>query len=212
MQTRLSSRPAAAACGGRGEATSAVAARTSTPLLPRVGCGCSGRGGAAPALLPQQQQRGLATAAAPLRRRVACIAAAALPPGKQDEAAAAEAAAAAAEAAEAAAAASGRPWPAALVGTPLYGAIELAELALLLMLVDAAFSGDWSRIGAITHDTELALQKVAAFVCAAHLVTAAAAGAIAARGGRSPLLPALKGFLFGALGVYEERYHPRGRV
>ena len=162
-------------------------------------------------MLPQQQQqqRWLATAAAPLRRRVACIAAAALPPGKQDEAAAAAAAeAAAAEAA----AASGRPWPAALVGTPLYTAIELAELALLLMLVDAAFSGDWSRIGAITHDTELALQKVAAFVCAAHLVTAAAAGAIAARGGRSPLLPALKGFLFGALGVYEERYHPRGRV
>jgi hypothetical protein len=39
---------------------------------------------------------------------------------------------------------------AALVGTPVYTALEVGELLIILMLLDAAFSGDWSRIGAIT--------------------------------------------------------------
>jgi len=74
------------------------------------------------------------------------------------------------------------------------------------MLLDAAFSGDWSRIGAITTDTELALQKISAVVMIGHLGTGAAAAVMANQKGKSALLPFVKGFLFGALGLYEEQY------
>ncbi|GBF97347.1 hypothetical protein Rsub_10994 [Raphidocelis subcapitata] len=92
-----------------------------------------------------------------------------------------------------------------LIGTPVYTVLEVGELLVVLMLLDAAFSGDWSRIGAISKDTELALQKVSAIVLIGHLGTGAAAGWLASQKGRAPLLPAVKGFLFGALGLYEEQ-------
>lgn len=44
----------------------------------------------------------------------------------------------------------------------------------------------------VTADAELALQKVVYFVTVAHLGTGAAAGVLASRKGKSPLLPALK--------------------
>lgn len=37
-----------------------------------------------------------------------------------------------------------------LIGTPYYTVLAWGELLVVLMLLDAAFSGDWSRIGAIS--------------------------------------------------------------
>lgn len=52
-----------------------------------------------------------------------------------------------------------------LVASPLYRIwLQLGVVLLLLMLVDAGFSGDWSRIGAITSDQEAALRQVAEVV------------------------------------------------
>jgi hypothetical protein len=95
---------------------------------------------------------------------------------------------------------------AALVGTPVFTALQLGELLVILGLIDAGYSGDWSRIGAISKETELVLQKLSLIVIVGHLGTAAWTGVLAARKGKSPVLPAVKGFLFGALGVYEEQH------
>lgn len=65
------------------------------------------------------------------------------------------------------------------VATPLYKYWLQGGFALLvLMLVDAAYSGDWSRIGAITRDTELQLQKVATAVGAVNLLCVLAGSSI----------------------------------
>lgn len=49
------------------------------------------------------------------------------------------------------------------VASPLYRIwLQLGVVLLLLMLVDAGFSGDWSRIGAITTEQEAALRQVGA--------------------------------------------------
>lgn len=50
-----------------------------------------------------------------------------------------------------------------LVASPLYRVwLQLGVVLLLLMLVDAGFSGDWSRIGAITTEQEAALRQARA--------------------------------------------------
>eukprot|EP00877_Chromochloris_zofingiensis_P003540 jgi/Chrzof1/13187/Cz07g23110.t1 len=91
-----------------------------------------------------------------------------------------------------------------LVGTRAYLAIEVIELVVLLGVVDAAYSGDWSRIGALTKDTELLLQKVVLIIAAGHTLTGIAAGVVAHSRGVNWAVPAAKGFLFGALGLYEQ--------
>lgn len=53
------------------------------------------------------------------------------------------------------------------------------------MLVDAAYSGDWSRIGAISKDTETQLKGVAPLVGAFHLFCAPVAAVVASRRGLS---------------------------
>lgn len=66
-----------------------------------------------------------------------------------------------------------------LVASPLYRTwLQLGVVLLLLMLVDAGFSGDWSRIGAITTDQEAALRQVHRVVEAVQL-TSCRAGACA---------------------------------
>lgn len=47
-----------------------------------------------------------------------------------------------------------RAHPARLVGTPLYTAVEIGELLVILAMVDAGYSGDWSRIGVISTGDE----------------------------------------------------------
>ncbi|PRW32625.1 cytochrome p450 isoform A [Chlorella sorokiniana] len=82
---------------------------------------------------------------------------------------------------------SGGPEPSALqqaVTSPLYRIwLQLGVVLLLLMLVDAGFSGDWSRIGAISTDQEAALRQVAAYVGCFHLLCGAAAAAVSSRRG-----------------------------
>lgn len=57
---------------------------------------------------------------------------------------------------------------------------------------------------------EVVLQKVTAFIGVAHLGTGAAAGWLAQRMGRPWAVPAVKGFLFGALGLYEQTSQQSG--
>lgn len=93
-----------------------------------------------------------------------------------------------------------------LVGTPVFLAAEVVVLLGMLALTDAAYSGDWSRIGAISADTEPVLQKLTIIAWSGHALCAALAAAIV-RGGaaaRSTGSAAFKAFLFGALHVFEE--------
>ena len=55
----------------------------------------------------------------------------------------------------------------------------------IVMLVDAGYSGDWSRIGAITKDLETELKGIAPLVGAFHLLCAPIAGVVASRRGIS---------------------------
>ena len=64
-----------------------------------------------------------------------------------------------------------------------------AILLVILAAVDAAFSGDWSRIGAISTDSELWLQSSLKILAAWHLSMGVAAYVIAAQNGR-PVFPA----------------------
>ena len=60
---------------------------------------------------------------------------------------------------------------------------------VILAAVDAAYSGDWSRIGAISKDTELWLQSAVGVLAVWHILMGAAACIIANQNGR-PALPA----------------------
>ena len=68
------------------------------------------------------------------------------------------------------------------------GSILLAVLAA----VDAAFSGDWSRIGAMSKDTELWLQSALGLLGIWHLLMGASAYSIAEQNGRPKLLVTIK--------------------
>jgi large-conductance mechanosensitive channel len=52
----------------------------------------------------------------------------------------------------------------------IYLAAEVVVLIVQLALVDAAYSGDWSRIGAITREQELFLQPIVNFIIVAHAI------------------------------------------
>jgi hypothetical protein len=48
-----------------------------------------------------------------------------------------------------------------LVSSPLYRVwLQSAVVLFILMAIDAAYSGDWSRIGVLTHEQEAKLQQV----------------------------------------------------
>ena len=73
-----------------------------------------------------------------------------------------------------------------------------------LMLIDAAYSGDWSRIGVITKQQELQLQSIIPFEAAGHSLCAVAAGAISAKRGEERwALRALKAFAGGIVSLIE---------
>ncbi len=67
-----------------------------------------------------------------------------------------------------------------------------STLLVVLAAVDAAFSGDWSRIGAISKDTELWLQSALGVLGIWHLIMGAAAYSIAEQHGRPKLLATIK--------------------
>lgn len=90
-----------------------------------------------------------------------------------------------------------------MVNSPLYLAVEIAELLVILMLIDAGYSGDWTRIGAITPDVEALLQKIGAFVVISHFGVGCVAAYYANSRGRPWAAPFFKGWAFGALGLKE---------
>jgi len=88
--------------------------------------------------------------------------------------------------------------------TPLYrGPLQVAVFLVVFMIFDAAWSGDWSRIGAISKETEAALKPVTGAICAVHLASAGVAWTAASRRGRSPTVPTLKALAVGVLAGVE---------
>lgn len=71
------------------------------------------------------------------------------------------------------------------------------------MLLDAAYSGDWSRIGAITKEDEVFLQSLVPIVFFGHTLCAAAAGYISFNRGENWVPRALKTVASGFVGLVE---------
>jgi hypothetical protein len=71
------------------------------------------------------------------------------------------------------------------------------------------WSGDWSRIGAISKDTEAALRPVTGAIAAVHAASAAVAWAAAAGRGASPVWPAAKAAAVGVLAALEAVWDER---
>ena len=90
---------------------------------------------------------------------------------------------------------------------PLQGAVALIVLAA----VDAAYSGDWSRIGAISKGTEEALKPLVVALGGVHLVCAGVAGAAASRKGNSVPKAAAKAALVGFLAAAEAVFAEDGQ-
>jgi hypothetical protein len=92
-----------------------------------------------------------------------------------------------------------------LIDTPAYRVYLPIAIGLgLAAFVDAAYSGDWARVGALTLEQEAALRQPAALALGAHATEGAIAGAISFRRGeaRWPLRMA-KGFAGGATTILE---------
>jgi hypothetical protein len=85
----------------------------------------------------------------------------------------------------------------------IYYILEAAVLVGELGLIDAAYSGDWSRIGVISTEVELILQLVVKAVIVIHAIEGVIAAVIAKEKGMDPLVSWIKGFCFGALGIWE---------
>lgn len=81
--------------------------------------------------------------------------------------------------------------------------VQGSTLLVVLAAVDAAFSGDWSRIGAISKDTELWLQSALGLLGIWHLLMGAAAYSIAEQHGRPKLLVTIKALAVGTIPVLE---------
>mmetsp|Transcript_21935 Transcript_21935/g.35552 ORF Transcript_21935/g.35552 Transcript_21935/m.35552 type:complete len:203 (+) Transcript_21935:87-695(+) len=83
--------------------------------------------------------------------------------------------------------------------TYIHGAVFVCILGFL----DAGYSRDWSRIGAISEETEAGLRALAVTLGELHLVAATGAGAVAAKRGL-PMPPAVaKTLLIGFLAFLE---------
>jgi hypothetical protein len=81
----------------------------------------------------------------------------------------------------------------------LQGAVVLG----LLGLIDAAYSGDWSRIGVITKEQELFLQQFAVIAVTGHLGLGVVAGVISSRRGEQWLPRAAKTAAVGFMALLE---------
>lgn len=80
--------------------------------------------------------------------------------------------------------------------------LDVCLLLGVLALIDAAYSGDWSRIGVITTDTEELLKKAVWVVVSAHLVCGIVAMRVERDQGGSGAAAFVKGLLFGISGCY----------
>uniref|UniRef100_A0A7S1SQN9 DUF7887 domain-containing protein n=1 Tax=Tetraselmis chuii TaxID=63592 RepID=A0A7S1SQN9_9CHLO len=92
-----------------------------------------------------------------------------------------------------------------VVASPLYSvALQGAVFVFLLGLVDAAYSGDWSRIGAISIEEEQQLQRVCAYIALFHSFCTPLAAVVArGRGLSNWALLTLKVAAVGGLALFE---------
>jgi len=85
--------------------------------------------------------------------------------------------------------------------------IPLFIVFCLLMYLDAAFSGDWSRIGFISKEQEQLLRSFFVVSVSIHAILGLAAGAISLkRGEKSFAIRAFKTFIVGIVGFAEVWY------
>ncbi|KAL4519728.1 hypothetical protein Ndes2526B_g01700 [Nannochloris sp. 'desiccata'] len=91
--------------------------------------------------------------------------------------------------------------------------LPLAVAAGMLMLFDAAYSGDWSRIGVITKDQEVTLRAFVPVAVGGHAVCCVVAGYISKqRGEVSWLSRSIKALAAGFVGLIEVVLLPEERV
>ena len=81
--------------------------------------------------------------------------------------------------------------------------VQGAVFLVVAAAVDAAYSGDWSRIGAITPATEAALKPLVNALFGFHAVCAVVAARAAAAKGRNPAAAAAKAAAVGFLAAVE---------
>ena len=89
---------------------------------------------------------------------------------------------------------------------PWLSKLQIAIVLALSMAVDAGYSGDWSRIGAITTDQEAFIRAFLVFVAVAHGVLGVVAYDIALKRGRDrggAVLAFLKVFVVGFTALVE---------
>lgn len=92
-----------------------------------------------------------------------------------------------------------------LVRSDLYSKyLQGAVFVGVLAAVDAGYSGDWSRIGAISKDTEDWLKQVLPLLGGFHVFCAIVSGIAASKGGRPWPWPVVKGSLVGGLAMFEQ--------
>ena len=93
----------------------------------------------------------------------------------------------------------------AAIDTPLLRIwLPLAVFLGILMLIDAAYSGDWSRIGALSKEQELQLHKFVPIAIGGHAVCAVVAGSISKQRGESTwILRSVKTLASGFVGLVE---------
>lgn len=81
------------------------------------------------------------------------------------------------------------------------------------MIIDAAYSGDWSRLAIINNEQELFLQGFVQFGAIAHFFCGVAAGVISkGRGESSWISRASKATLVGTLTVFEVLFYPEDEL
>ena len=67
-----------------------------------------------------------------------------------------------------------------------------AVVLVILAAIDAAYSGDWSRIGVISKDVELGLRPLLALLGVFHIFCGGVAAIAASKKGYNPVPPTLK--------------------
>ncbi|KAG2433127.1 hypothetical protein HYH02_012828 [Chlamydomonas schloesseri] len=97
-----------------------------------------------------------------------------------------------------------RLWPTNIYIPALYyNAVLAGEILFYAALADAAFSGDWSRIGVLTPEQEVLAGKAFYFIMSAHAAVGVISAAYATRVQYPVLDAGVRGFLFGTLGLYD---------
>ncbi|KAJ9526920.1 hypothetical protein V8C86DRAFT_2527880 [Haematococcus lacustris] len=101
------------------------------------------------------------------------------------------------------------PYMPVIVSSKAYLGLQMVVLLAQLALVDAAYSGDWVRVGVISTDVEQVLQKVVLFIAVAHCMVGVITAYVAPSRGANPLTSGLKAVLFGTMELYKVWQRPQ---